>query len=150
MTKDDNIEAVHADVQDVQVDATSTYANEKAPSIAPDVDDDEEFTVPEQRKIIRKVDRRLLIVLGLMQAVSFIDRANVSNAAVAGMTKALDLEEGNRYSIVLLTFFAPYVAFQFPAAVLVRKVGPRLFLSSIVLCWGATMIVSAPTPSIQI
>ena len=49
-----------------------------------DVDDDEEYTVPEQRRIIRKVDLRLLILLGLMQCVSFIDRSNVSNAAVAG------------------------------------------------------------------
>lgn len=156
-TMDDNVEVVtvHADAAD------NAHVNEKAPSIAPDVDDDEEFTVPEQRKIIRKVDRRLLIVLGLMQAVSFIDRSNVSNAAVAGMTADLKLGVSNRYvcilflsciilvaspltvqSIILLTFFAPYVAFQFPAAVLVRKVGPRLFLSSIVLCWGATMIVS--------
>ncbi|CAK7226478.1 hypothetical protein SEUCBS140593_006253 [Sporothrix eucalyptigena] len=114
--------------------------NEKVPSIAPDVDDDEEFSVAEQRKIIHKVDRRLLVVLGLMQAVSFIDRANVSNAAVAGMTKDLQLGVSNRYSIILLVFFAPYVAFQFPASVLVRKVGPRMFLSSIVLCWGIVMI----------
>ncbi|CAK7213006.1 hypothetical protein SBRCBS47491_001656 [Sporothrix bragantina] len=114
--------------------------HEKTPSIPPDVDDDEEFTVPEQRKIIHKIDRRLLIITGLMQAVSFIDRSNVSNAAVAGMTADLKLGVGNRYSIVLLTFFAPYVAFQFPASVLVRKVGPRMFLSSIVLCWGAVMI----------
>lgn len=48
------------------------------------VDDDDEFPVPEQRQIIHKVDRRLLPVLGLMQAVSFLDRANMSNAAVAG------------------------------------------------------------------
>lgn len=52
-----------------------------------DVDDDEEFTVPEQRKIIHKVDHRLLVLLGLIQAVSFIDRANMSNAAVAGFVQ---------------------------------------------------------------
>lgn len=48
------------------------------------VDDDDEYTPAEQRKIIHKVDRRLLPVLGLMQAVSFLDRANMSNASVAG------------------------------------------------------------------
>ena len=48
------------------------------------VDEDEEYTSSEQRKIIHKVDRRLLLVLGMMQAVSFLDRANMSNAAVAG------------------------------------------------------------------
>jgi hypothetical protein len=49
-----------------------------------DPDADEEYTVAEQRKIIHKVDRRLLILLGLMQAASFLDRANIANAAVAG------------------------------------------------------------------
>lgn len=89
---DDNVQVVT-----VHADRDTAYAEEKAPSIAPDVDDDEEFTVPEQRKIIRKVDRRLLVVLGLMQAVSFIDRSNVSNAAVAGMTADLKLGVSNRY-----------------------------------------------------
>jgi len=54
------------------------------PKVEVDVNDDEEYTLAEQRKIIHKVDRRLLTVLGLMQAVSFLDRANMSNAAVAG------------------------------------------------------------------
>lgn len=62
-----------------------------------DPDADEEFSYAEQRKIIHKVDRRLLIIAGLMQAVSFLDRANMSNAAVAGMTADLDMEIGNRY-----------------------------------------------------
>ena len=49
-----------------------------------DQDIDEKYTHKEQRKIIHKVDRRLLIVLGLMQAVSFLDRTNISNANIAG------------------------------------------------------------------
>lgn len=61
------------------------------------LEEDEEYSVAEQRKIIHKVDRRLLIILGLMQAVSFLDRANLSNAAVAGMTADLKLGVGNRY-----------------------------------------------------
>lgn len=49
-----------------------------------DIEDDEEYTVKEQRKIVHKIDRRLLIILGCMQAVSFLDRANMSNANIAG------------------------------------------------------------------
>jgi hypothetical protein len=58
-----------------------------------DPDADEEFSYAEQRKIIHKVDRRLLIILGLMQAVSFLDRANMSNAAVAGYVSFLSSVE---------------------------------------------------------
>lgn len=49
-----------------------------------DPDADEEFSYTEQRKIIHKVGRRLFITVGPMQAVSFLDQANISTAAVTG------------------------------------------------------------------
>lgn len=61
---------------------------EKAALQQQDPDADEEFSYAGQRKIVHKVDRRLLIIVGLMQAVSFLDRANMSNAAVAGYASA--------------------------------------------------------------
>ncbi|KAJ5654769.1 hypothetical protein N7490_001772 [Penicillium lividum] len=122
----------------------TNYEDEKIDFLVQeDPDADEEYTLAEQRKIIHKVDRRLLILLGLMQAVSFLDRANIANAAVAGMEADLKLGVGTRYSIVLLVFFAPYVVLQFPASIAVRKVGPRLFLSTIVFLWGIVMICFA-------
>lgn len=49
---------------------------------------------------------------------------------------------GARYNIITLIFFIPYVLCQPPATVLLRKIGPRIFLASITVFWGATMIVS--------
>jgi hypothetical protein len=49
---------------------------------------------------------------------------------------------GARYNIITLIFFIPYVLFQPVATVVIRKIGPRRFLSTITLFWGATMIVS--------
>lgn len=45
-------------------------------------------------------------------------------------------------SIVVLVFFPTYVIFQPPATVLTRKLGPRKFLASICLLWGAIEMVS--------
>jgi MFS family permease len=45
-----------------------------------------------------------------------------------------------RYSVVTLVFFTTYIVFQPPATVIVRKLGPRSFLASIVVAWGAVMI----------
>lgn len=73
-----------ADHKSLQYQTDDINTMKEDANVEVDVDDDEEYTVPEQRKIIHKVDRRLLTVLGLMQAVSFLDRANMSNAAVAG------------------------------------------------------------------
>lgn len=49
-----------------------------------DVDYDEEFTPAEQRKIIHRVDRRLVTMAGLAYCISLMDRTNLSMAAVAG------------------------------------------------------------------
>jgi hypothetical protein len=51
----------------------------------------------ERRKILHKIDRRLITALGLMFAVSLIDRANLGSANIAGMAKELELENGFRF-----------------------------------------------------
>ncbi|GKZ21372.1 hypothetical protein AbraIFM66951_006234 [Aspergillus brasiliensis] len=105
-----------------------------------DVDYDEEFTPAEQRKIIHRVDRRLVTMAGLAYCISLMDRTNLSMAAVAGMTKDLQLGVGTRYSVVILVFFIPYVVFQPPMTVIIRKVGPTLFLGTLVISWGAILV----------
>ncbi|KAF2637357.1 MFS general substrate transporter [Massarina eburnea CBS 473.64] len=103
-----------------------------------------EFTPQEQSKIIHRIDRRLVVTIGILYCISLMDRTNLSAANVAGMK--LELKLGvlvgsvSRYSIVTLVFFTTYIFFQPPATVLVRKIGPRIFLSAIVVAWGAVMI----------
>jgi hypothetical protein len=43
-----------------------------------------EFTPAEQRKIVHRVDRRLVVTLGFLYCVSLMDRTNLSNANIAG------------------------------------------------------------------
>lgn len=49
-----------------------------------DIDDDEEFTYEEQRKIVHRVDTRLVLICGLAYCISLMDRTNVSVAAIVG------------------------------------------------------------------
>ena len=55
------------------------------------------FTPAEQKKIIHRLDRRLVTVVGVMYCVSLMDRSNLSNAAIAGMNAELELTVGMRY-----------------------------------------------------
>lgn len=61
-------------------------------------------------------------------------------AAIAGMSYDLQLTVGERYSIVVLVFFLTYVLLQPPAVVVLRKVGPRIFLPAITIFWGIVMM----------
>lgn len=49
--------------------------------------------------------------MGLCYAISLIDRTNISVARVAGMQQSLRLDIGERYSIISLLFFVPYIIF---------------------------------------
>lgn len=55
------------------------------------------FTPEEQKKIIHRLDRRLVVVVGVMYCVSLMDRTNLSNAAIAGMNVELNLGIEMRY-----------------------------------------------------
>ncbi|KAJ7227937.1 major facilitator superfamily domain-containing protein [Mycena rebaudengoi] len=98
------------------------------------------FTEAEDRALTRKVDRRLLIILGAVYAISLIDRTNISVARVAGMAKELQLTVGERYSIIGLIFFIPYIIFELPSNILLRKIGTRNHLTTITVLWGAVML----------
>lgn len=97
------------------------------------------FTPEQQRKIIRRIDKRLVLTLGVLYAVSLMDRTNTGIAVVAGMGVDLVLV-GSRYSIIVCVFFITYVLLQPPATVVLRKLGPRIFLPTITLLWGITMM----------
>ena len=42
------------------------------------------FTPEEQRKLIHRIDRRLVVTVGVLYCISLMDRTNLSAAAVAG------------------------------------------------------------------
>jgi hypothetical protein len=43
-----------------------------------------EFTPREQKKIIHRVDRRLVVTVGVLYCISLMDRTNLSAASIAG------------------------------------------------------------------
>ena len=53
-------------------------------SVASDLDNDDVYSLREQRAIIHRVDRRLVITCGLVYCISLIDRGNLGNASIAG------------------------------------------------------------------
>jgi hypothetical protein len=54
------------------------------------------FTEKERKRIIRRIDTRLVVTVGAMYCVSLMDRTNMSAANIAGMSAELNLT-GFRY-----------------------------------------------------
>ncbi|BEI81739.1 hypothetical protein CcaverHIS002_0208990 [Cutaneotrichosporon cavernicola] len=90
----------------------------------------------------RKIDWRLIPPLIAMYCISSIDRKNVSLARAANkeaMHAELDLGS-SRYNIITLLFFPPYIIFELPSQLGLRRFGPRYWLASAVFLWGLVTI----------
>jgi MFS family permease len=92
------------------------------------------------KKTMRHIDLRVLPILAAVYALSLIDRTNTSNAFVAGAALDLGLTVGDRYSIITLIFFVPYIIFELPSNIIVRKVKVAIWLGCITMAWGTVML----------
>lgn len=59
-----------------------------------------------ERRVLRKIDFRLLPILGALYTIALIDRTNISVAHISGLDDDLDLKVGSRVSLVLLVGIA--------------------------------------------
>lgn len=48
--------------------------------------------------------------------------------------------DGTSQSTVALVFFITYTLFQPPATILMRFIGPRIFLAGLCVAWGVVMV----------
>ena len=88
-----------------------------------------------EKKLLRKCDLRIVPVLTLLYVFAFIDRINIGNARIQGLEKDLKMR-GSDYNVALCVFFIPYILFEVPSNVMMRKVAPSTWLSLIMVCWG--------------
>lgn len=84
--------------------------------------------------VMRKVAWRLVPILSLGYMINALDRFNVSMAALT-MNKALGLS-ATAYGLGAGAFFWSYVLFQFPANMILSRIGARIWISLIMVVWG--------------
>jgi len=107
-----------------------------------------------ERRLVWKCDLHILPVLFVMYTFAFLDRINIGNAKIQGLMKDLHMD-GHQYNIALLIFFVPYIMLevctivltairtmctylpdQIPSNLILRRVSPSTWLSSLAFCWG--------------
>ncbi|TDZ31683.1 putative transporter [Colletotrichum sidae] len=98
-----------------------------------------------RKKVFRKVDMRLIPMLALLYLICHIDRANIGNAKIEGMVEDLGMT-GVQYNTVLSIFFIPYVLFEVPSNIILKKVKrPSTYLGTLTLAWGIVMTCTGLT-----
>jgi hypothetical protein len=108
---------------------------------APPSQDDLTNSDPEiERRVRRRLDYTILPILCFFMFVSFLDRGNIGNAKIQGMTKDLHMR-GNDYNIAVMLFTVAYIMFGLPASLIFKKTGTQS-LSVMMFLWG--IVVKVP------
>ena len=97
-----------------------------------------------EQRTIRKVSWRLLPLIIVIYFVAYIDRTNVSFAALT-MNKDLGLS-AYVFGWGAGIFFLGYFLFEVPSNVILEKVGARIWIARIMITWG---IVSGAMAFVQ-
>src|SRR5579863_6993772 len=91
--------------------------------------------------ILAKAAWRLIPVMCLMYVVSFLDRANVSFAALS-MNRDLGFSD-RVFGFGSGIFFLGYFIFEVPSNLMLERVGARAWMCRIMLTWGALSMACA-------
>ncbi|KAF1359092.1 MFS transporter-like protein [Lizonia empirigonia] len=88
-----------------------------------------------EARLNHKFDLHILPWLFGIWLFSFIDRSNIGNANIAGLSTELHLE-GTQYNIALLIFYIPYIIADVPSNWLVKRFRAGVYLPTLVTSWG--------------
>lgn len=94
----------------------------------------------DEKKLMRKVDWHVIPWLALLYLLSYLDRGNVGNARLYNLERDLGIND-NQYFIALTLFFFPYSLFEPASNVLLRRLKPSIWLSTMMVLWGVVMVL---------
>ncbi|RYP36432.1 hypothetical protein DL767_003395 [Monosporascus sp. MG133] len=98
----------------------------------------ESFAHLDEKRILRKMDIRLIPMLAVLYLLSFLDRGNIGNAKIEGLQEDLGMTP-DEYNWCLTAFFFTYAAFEVPSNLLLKKLRPSRWLPCIMIAWGTVM-----------
>ncbi|KAK6848789.1 MFS transporter [Apiospora arundinis] len=87
-----------------------------------------------ERKVVRKLDHRIVPLVAFLFLLSFLDRSNIGNARIAGMDEDLGLS-GDDYNWLLTIFYIPYILFEF-LIIMWKVLPPHAWACFIIFAWG--------------
>ncbi|KAI1813884.1 MFS general substrate transporter [Poronia punctata] len=92
-----------------------------------------------ERKIKNRIDWHILPFVSIMYLLAFLDRVNIANAKAFDLQDDLGLHK-TEYNTALTIFFVPYVIFEVPSNILLKRFSPRVWLSMCMMGFGLVSI----------
>ncbi|KAJ8081120.1 hypothetical protein PM082_017961 [Marasmius tenuissimus] len=94
-----------------------------------------------RKRVLWKLDCRILPYLTLLWLVNFLDRTNIGNARVVGLERDLGLH-GRQFNIALMAFYVSYLLVDVPATLLLKGFKPNRWIPALAIAWGFVTVVT--------
>lgn len=100
-----------------------------------------------EKSLMRKLDRHVLPMVSILYLVSFLDRSNVANARIEGLTTDLHMT-GNQYLTGLTLYFIGYVMWEIPCNIVLKRTTPQFWLPTLTVAWGVVATLQGVTQNL--
>ncbi|KAK7209985.1 hypothetical protein V2G26_017163 [Clonostachys chloroleuca] len=97
-----------------------------------------------ERKLLRKVDMRLMPTLVIMYLLNFLDRSNLAQARQGSLEVDLGMS-GTDFNLATSIFFVGYLLMQLPSNLVLTRARPSLYLAMSCCMWGVVSTCNAAT-----
>ncbi|KAF4958722.1 hypothetical protein FSARC_10947 [Fusarium sarcochroum] len=92
-----------------------------------------------EKRILRKLDRRIIPCVCWIYLMNFMDRVGIGNARLYGLEKELGLT-GDQYQLAVSILFVTYCLFETPSNLIIKKMQPARYIAGLVFFWGIVAI----------
>ncbi|KAK9437212.1 MFS transporter prlL [Metarhizium brunneum] len=107
---------------------------------------DPEWVAAQDKRLVRKIDTRMMPCLIVMYLLNFLDRSNLAQARQGTLEKDLHMR-GTDFNLATSIFFVGYLLMQLPSNIIITRVRPSIYLASAIVLWGVVSTCNAAAGS---
>ncbi|KAI0760249.1 MFS general substrate transporter [Fomes fomentarius] len=102
-------------------------------------------TLEEEKRLVRKLDLRIMPMICIIYLFAYLDRTNLGNARLQGLPR--DVLHGDPTGVLFdwvnSAFFFSYIICPIPATILSKLFPPRIWLGGAAVGWGVCAVLMA-------
>ena len=107
------------------------------------------LTTAEEKKLMRRVDVRMMTLCSLIFLIKNLDSANISNARImnSGTSRNIMTQlhlTADEYSLLTVLYYIPYIVFEAPSNLLLKRMRPSVWQARIIISWGIALLCHVP------
>ncbi|KAK5989083.1 putative transporter [Cladobotryum mycophilum] len=141
----DDMDAEHVE-RDLKASVVDVTTNRSIPEIYLEAleryPNDEAIDRTEEKRLVRKLDMRILPLLGICYFFYYVDKTTLSYAAIFGIKDDLKLV-GDQYSWLSSSFYFGWIIWAIPSNLIMQRCPPAWYLAFNIFMWGALLMCQA-------